>query len=265
MRKWLVLLLGVLLVGCTTNTPVVEEASLPEGVYLDNEYARIEIGDLNEKANYYGELRISITNKTDKVLIAGPEDITVNGFSLQSFGSASILPNNTYEVHCYVGTGMLSLAGYERLEEAGLTYDLYDVNDQETPVAVSERYIYSTGNMKEMELSEDKEALIESDKLDLYVIGVDDGSAILATDPLPMVYYYAENKSDEPITVLVDDLSGNDGTLTINKQSAERIPAHSKKLCGISFGDEYPYEVYKDLSFNVTVGDKTVHYETEIK
>ena len=266
----LIFLLG--LSGCATASSATEgevvASEMPEGVLMDNEYAHIELGDIEIVADYYAQVKLTIESKSDKVYVASPTNITVNGFALSPFGEATLLPGKIHDIKSFVGTGILKWMGYSQLNAITMAYEIYDPSDYDHPLASTATYTYSLNEENsEAKLPDDAYELISKDQLKFYIIGMDAGETILSSTQIPTVYYYVENNGEDSVEFTINQIQGNDGEIIVDGLDiSDSVPGNSKKLGAVSFGDSTPYEVYEKGSFVVTMSmDEEYLYEFNIK
>ena len=223
MKKLLLLLLA-LLCGCTAKQPVTYPYTI-----LDNNDVKVTVNEVTDKMDYYAQINMTFTNKSDKNYDLTLNDVNVNGIWLPGGGGAALTANNSSDVNNFFGTGILSWLGYDKLENLSYSYTLKN-GTTEYKTAV---FSYSTTDQTtELTMPETAQPLLESDKAKVVMLGVDDGETIAYTTPVPTFYLYIENNSDELLSFFITNTLVNNQDVSFSYSMS--VPAKTKTVTACS-------------------------------
>ena len=224
----------------------------------------------NMSINRYGDhiLSVTWTNRTDKTLLIRPENVVVNGYSLDPMwmGTAEANTSASGEI-CFAAEDM-ALIGSEYIDS--LTFDLA-VSEEEGLYAATEAAVSvslrPTGIPQEetvrcpgVEHREGESILLETEAFDCLLLGEEETSAYDTEKYACVLLVFLENRREEAVIFSMDAVAVNGEE--IDPYWAEKVPANTRAYSRVFFTRE-DFDKAGILSTDAVEFTLTVYLEGE--
>ncbi len=119
-------------------TKFVREAQSTDNVIVDNDYVTAIVTEIDEEGFYGYTVNLFLVNKTDKEIMFGVENVSVNGFMLDPFWATSVTGGKcAFSSISWFETDFED-NGITEVEEIEMQFSAYDSEDWETEDYVNE-------------------------------------------------------------------------------------------------------------------------------
>lgn len=212
-------LVALLLTGCSTETTSNTETTTPtetnetvdfqEQVIIDNDYCTVTLKEVDEDGLWGYDWKLNLVNKTDKTLMFGMENVSVNGVMADPFWASEVAAGK--EANETV-TWMSATLEENSLESSAITQVEFTLNVYDSDDWTADRYveqeftIYPKGEEAattvEHVASDTDVVLIDNDQVTMTVTGFDPNGFYGFEMKLTIV-----NKTSQNIMVAANNVS----------------------------------------------------------